>query len=210
MKTKLAALLCLLMLLPACAWAASPAPLSDTARYGVNVFLSNFSEQGITRFDPAEALDAQLAEFAALHIRINRSRYVEASDKAGYNARVSDAYIRDVAEQYTGRRPQSLAPVNLTYENGYYYFSEGAPIDIGFVSMSAAEELDEGVFGIYFGCYGAGWGWSNEDCRLRPEQAAAKYWDAGAPYTGYAVIDTGMSGLEADRSAWRLIDYRID
>lgn len=210
MKAKLAVLLFLVLLVPACAWAASPAPVSDEARYSVNVFLSNFSEQGITAFDSAAASDAQLAEFAARHIRINRSRYVEASDKAGYNARVSDAYIPDVAEQYTGRRPQSLAPEKLTYENGYYYFSEGAPVDIGFVSMSSAEELAGGVFGVYFGCYGAGWGWTNEDCRLRPEQAAVKYWDAGAPFAGYAVISTGTAALGGDHSGWRLISWRVE
>lgn len=213
MKRRMAALLCaigLLLAAPALAQGeGTPVGVSDEARYNINLFLSNFSEQGLTKFG-ADAADAELAEFAALHIRINRRRYVEPSDKAGYTCRISEAYIGEIAMEYVGRQPQNPASASLPYENGYYYFEEGAPFDIGFVSMSAAEALGDGLFGIFFGCYGMNSGWENGDCRLRPEQAAQKYGNQAAVYTGYAVLSVPQGTLEGGREGWTLVSYTVE
>lgn len=68
--------------------------------------------------------------------------------------------------------------------------------------------LGGGRYGVHFGCYGQGGGFTNAGCDLRPEQAAARYPDCPV-YAGYAVIDMGRGGLGKDRSGWRLVSYGV-
>ena len=211
-KRILTALLGLLLLTAACA-RAEYFGVGDDARKSVNIFLSNFTEQGIWNFDAEQATDAELCEFAARHIAINRPQWVERgswSCEGEYlNARVSDAHVPQIAQAYTGRTPGQMTSQNTIHVDGYYYFAEGAPVDIGFACMSAAQTVLNGRIGVYFGCYGQGWGWSKDDCALRPEEAAARYPDCPV-YTGYAVIDLGEAWLGADRSTWRLVSLHIN
>lgn len=211
-KRILAALLGLLLLAAACAQA-EVVGVDDDARKSVNIFLSNFTEQGIWDFEAAQATDAELCEFAARHILINRPQWVErgswSCDEEYLSARVPDGHVAEIAQLYTGRTPGQLTSQYTLHADGYYYFGEGAPLDIGFASMSVAQTLSNGRIGVYFGCYGQGWGWSNADCALRPEQAAAKYPDCGV-YAGYAVIDLGGAPLGTDRSTWRLVSLHIN
>ena len=213
MKRILAMAAALLLLAAGALAEGTPVAVSDEARESINIFLTNFSEQGLTDFVPAQASDAALCEFAARHLRINRPGVVESgfweTTEDFFSTRISDRYIPDVVQKYTGRWPQSLEPEHLHYEDGYYYFSEGAPIDVGFVSMSAVEALGDGCYGVHFGCYGQGWGFTNADCALRPEQAAARYPECPV-YAGYAVIDMGGGGPGKDRSGWRLVSYGVE
>ena len=199
-----------LLLLAACAAAQG---VSDMDRQTVNVFLSAFSQQGLTDFVPETASDAALCEFAGWLIRLNRPEDVEGGSweygGESYGARVSDRLIRDTAEQYTGRRPLRLEPENLFYRRGCYYFAEGAPFDVGFVSMRTIEPLGGGRYGVTFGCYGQGWGWTRKDCALRPEEAAARYPECSV-YDGYAVIDMGEKGPGADSEGWHLVSFRVE
>lgn len=202
-----------LLLLAACAAADGAVQgIADEERQAINAFLSIFSQQGLTDFVPETADDAALCEFAGWQIRLNRPEDVEGGrwEYGGefYGARVSDSLIRDTAERYTGRRPVRLEPENLFYRKGYYYFTEGAPFDVGFVSMRAIETLGGGRYGVTFGCYGQGWGWTREDLALRPEQAAARYPECSV-YDGYAVIDMGSGGPGKDSGSWRLVSFRV-
>lgn len=211
-KRILTALLSILLLTAVCAQA-EVVGVDDDARKSVNIFLSNFTEQGIEDFEAAQATDAELCEFAARHILINRPQWVERGswsyDGEYLNARVPDEHVPEIAQLYTGRTLRQLTSQYTLHVDGYYYFSEGAPLDIGFASMSAAQTLSNGRIGVYFGCYGQGWGWSNADCALRPEEAAAKYPDCEV-YVGYAVIDLGGSPLGTDRSTWRLVSLHVN
>lgn len=211
-KRILAALLGFLLLTAVCAQA-EYVGVNDDARKSVNIFLSNFTEQGIRDFEAAQATDAELCEFAARHILINRPQWVErgswSCDGEYLNARVPDAHVPQIAQLYTGRTPGQMTSQYMLHVDGCYYFSEGAPLDIGFASMSAVQTLSDGCVGVYFGCYGQGWGWSNADCALRPEEAAARYPDCPV-YPGYAVIDLGGAPLGTDRSAWHLVSLHIN
>lgn len=210
---RILALTAALLLLFACAAAeGTMESVSDEERVRINAFLTCFSGQGLTDFVPETAGDGALCDFAGWLIRRERPQDVESGgwEYGGefFSARVSDRLIRDAAEQYTGRRPVRLEPETLFYRRGYYYFSEGAPMDVGFASLSAVQALGGGRYGVTFGCYGQGWGWTREDCALRPEQAAARYPECPA-YAGYAVIDMGGGGPGADGSGWRLVSFHV-
>lgn len=198
-------LLALLLCLLAAQALADGAPVGVTAqeRYNINLFLSNFSEQGMTHYDEATATDAQLVDFAIFHTWFNRRDRVEWGDFGEDSCRIRDTHTAEIAKKYFGKTPASLAPTQMTYRDGWYYLSEpGGPIDAGFVCLSQVEALGGGRYGVYFGLHGAGEGWDNADCRLRPEQAAAKYPDSPVR-AGYAVIDVGAGTLEG-RDTWTL------
>ena len=104
-----------------------------------------------------------------------------------------------------GRLPLKDAESDYRYEDGFYFFSEGSDLRMGFACMSAAEDAGDGKIGVYFGVYGSGENWNAEDLKLRPEQAAKRF-PGSQVSCGYAVIDLGGVGF-ADRSAWTLVLY---
>lgn len=175
-------------------------------RYNINLFLSNFSEQGMTHYDKARTTDAQLVDFAILHTWFNRKDRVEWGEWGEDTCRIRDVHTAEIVKKYFGRELTSLAPTKMPYRDGWYYLQEpGGPIGMGFACLSQVEALGEGRYGVYFGLYGGWENWTNEDCGLRPEQAAAKY--SGSPMgQGCAVIDVG-AGTLADRGTWALERY---
>ena len=184
----------------------SPRGVNEKERYNINLFLSNFSEQGMTFYSSSRYTDAQLVDFAIFHTWYNRQDRIERGQWDVYNCRMSDEYVREIAKKYFGMIPEALTPSQIHYTDGYYYWqTTGGYMGMGVVSMSHVENMGDGRFGVYFGCYGEGSAWSAEDCQLRPEQAARKF----APSTvhaGYAVIDTN-GGTLLDRSTWTLVQY---
>ena len=203
-------------LVPACsalADGAVPRGVTDGERYELNVFLSNFTEQAFTAYD-ANTSDATLAEFAALHLWYNRRNAWEYGEwqvgNWSYAYRIPAADLPAVCQRFFGRQTQSLTPLHHGYDGAYvYHEGEGAPGDTrGFASVSCVEALGGGVFRAYFGAYGAGTGWTNEDCRLRPEQAAAKYADFPV-YTGAALIVSEGGTLDS-RQTFTLLELSLD
>ena len=183
-----------------------PRGVNEKERYNINLFLSNFSEQGMTFYSRQRHTDAQLVDFAIFHTWYNRQDRIERGQWGTDNCRMSDEYVGEIAEKYFGVVPDSLSPSKLRYADGYYYWqTTGGYMGMGVVSMSHVEELGSGRFGVYFGCFGEGEAWSADDCDLRPEQAAKKFAES-AVHTGYAVIDTNGGSL-LDRSTWTLEQY---
>lgn len=183
-----------------------PVGVTAQERYNINLFLSNFSEQGITMYDEARTPQEELVDFAIFHTWFNRQDRIERGEWGEDNCRMSDAYVREIVQRYFGRELTSLSPSMITWRDGYYYWqTTGGSMGMGFACLSHVELLGGGRYGVYFGTYGGWESWNNQDCRLRPEQAAAKY--AGSPVEqGYAVIDVGGGSL-ADRSTWTLRHY---
>jgi len=207
MKRIAATALMLLSLLPVCVLGEyTPRGVNEKERYNINLFLSNFSEQGMTFYSRQRHTDAQLVDFAIFHTWYNRQDRIERGQWGTENCRMSDVYVREISKKYFGIAPDSLLPSQIRYEDGYYYWqTTGGYMGMGVVSMSHAEEMGDGLFGIYFGCYGEGEAWSADDCDLRPEQAAKKFADSPV-HAGYAVINTN-GGTMLDRSTWTLEQY---
>lgn len=180
-----------------------PVGVTAQERYHINLFLSNFSEQGMTHYDEAETTDAELVDFAIFHTWFNRRDRLEWGDWGEDTCRMRDAHTAEIVQKYFGRTPASLAPTQMTYRDGWYYLSEpGGPIGLGFACLSQVTALGGGRYGVYFCLYGAQDHWTNEDCRLRPEEAAAKYPNSRVR-GGCAVIDVGTGTLES-RETWTL------
>ena len=202
-----AALLLCLLALPALG---EYAPVGVTAkeRYNINLFLSNFSEQGMTFYSAQRYTDAQLVDFAIFHTWYNRQDRIERGQWGEDNCRMSDEYVKEIALKYFGIEPESLIPSHIRYRSGYYYWqTTGGYMGMGAAILSHVEDMGEGRYGVYFGCYGEGEFWSADDCNLRPEQAVGKF--AGLPvHAGYAVIDTN-GGTLLDRSTWTLEQYDV-
>ena len=209
MKKGIAALCLLLVALPFSALAAyAPVGVHEKERYNINLFLSNFSEQGMTFYSSGRVNDETLVNFALDHIWLNRQDLVERADFGVYNFRIADDRIEEIALKYFGVAPESYASSRYAYEGGYFYGeSTGGYMGHGVVSLSHVEDMGGGVYGVYFGCYGEGEFFAASDCGLRPEQAAAKY-SGSAVHTGYAVINTHGMGL-SDRTGWTLRQYDV-
>lgn len=209
MKKALIAGACWMMLclLSVCALGEyEPRGVNEKERYNINLFLSNFSETGMTFYSAERYTDAQLVDFAIFHTWYNRQDRIERGQWGADNCRMSDEFVTEITEKYFGKKPVSMSPSKNRYADGYYYWqTTGGYMGMGVVSMSHVEDMGDGCYGVYFGCYGEGEFWSADDCHLRPEQAAKRFPDSPV-HTGYAVIDTNGGTLE-DRSTWTLEQY---
>ena len=206
MKRILVAALLLCMLAAQALAEYAPIGVDEKERYNINLFLSNFSEQGITFYSAQRHTDTQLVDFAIFHTWYNRQDRIERGQWNTDNCRMSDEYVREIVRKYFGEELSSLMPTKIRYEGGYYYWqTTGGYMGMGVVSMSHVEDLGGGRYGVYFGCYGEGEGWTADDCRLRPEQAAGKFAGSNV-HAGYAVIDTNGGTLK-ERSTWTLEQY---
>ncbi len=186
----------------------SPVGVTAKERYNINLFLSNFSEQGMTFYSAARRSDAQLVDFAIFHTWYNRQDRIERGQWGEDNCRMSDAHVREIVRKYFGVEPASLVPTQIRYEEGYYYWqTTGGNMGMGFACLSHVEDMGAGRYGVYFGCYGGGEFWSADDLDLRPEQAAQRF-SSSPVQPGYAVINIGGGSLD-DRSTWMLEQYDV-
>lgn len=162
--------------------------ITDEERGSINLFLSNFTEQGMLRYDESNSEDEELVRFSVWHIWFNQHDRWESGEWGNNNRRLSDRGIADVAQKYFGHRPLLLDLPEMDYDGDYYYFeATGGNMGIGFACLSSVESLGGGLYRVYFGVYGEGEAWSAADCALLPEQAANLY-DQTPPRQGCAVI----------------------
>lgn len=162
--------------------------ITDEERSSINLFLSNFTEQGMLRYDESNSEDEELVRFSVWHIWFNQHDRWESGEWGNNNRRLSDKGIADVAQKYFGHRPLLLDLPEMDYDGDYYYFeATGGNMGIGFACLSSVESLGGGLYRVYFGVYGEGEAWSAADCALLPEQAANLY-DQTPPRQGCAVI----------------------
>ena len=162
--------------------------ITDEERSSINLFLSNFTEQGMLHYDESNSEDEELVRFSVWHIWFNQHDRWESGEWGNNNRRLSDKGIADVAQKYFGHRPLLLDLPEMDYDGDYYYFeATGGNMGIGFACLSSVESLGGGLYRVYFGVYGEGEAWSAADCALLPEQAANLY-DQTPPRQGCAVI----------------------
>lgn len=194
-----------------------PQNLSDQELYNLQIFLSNFTEQGMGH--PAALLhassmtDAQLVDFAIEHIWYNRQDKLEWGEySGGNNVRLSSKHIPEVCLKYFGRVPEDLRPSLHDYEGGCYYWQEtGGHVPYGFAAVTGAKDMGGGRYRVDFEVHGMGMDWDSDVhamslqtlARERPELCTE-----GAP-RGNAVIDVGNGSL-MDRSTWTLERLAMD
>ena len=195
---------------------ASAESLKAKQRYNLNLFLSNFTEQGFCwregeYFDIDDFDTAMMTEFAVDHCWFNRQNRLEWGDYFnGNNVRLPESQIEPIVKKYFG---VSISPNHylnyIDYKNGYYYWEEtGGHTNDGFACLYDYENLGNGYFRVYFDVFGAGERWDNDVCYYTTSQARKAYPPYGDTTSGYAVINTGKTGLN-DRSGWSLDTYAL-
>ena len=207
---------CALALALICAVGASAESLTSKQRYNINLFLSNFTEQGFC-FRDGECFEiddlntAMMTEFAVEHCWFNRQSQLEWGDYFnGNNVRLPESQIAPVVEKYFGVSIAANHNLDyIDYKNGYYYWEEtGGHTPNGFACLYDFEYLGKGLYRVYFDVFGGGEYWDNDVCYYTNSQAREAYPPYGEDISGYAVIDTGKSGLD-DRSDWNLQTYAL-
>lgn len=183
---------------------ATPFAITEEERHNVNLFLTNFTETGMERYDAVSTTDAELVRFGVLHAWLNRSGQWDATERG---SRLEQDNVTDDVLRYFGRPLILLDQPDFDYDGAYYYMHEpGAPIGLGFVCASEVEMLGGGLYRVYFGVYGAGEIIDDDDVYdLLPEQAALLY--PNTPFQGCAVIRA--LGLNS-REGFRLERLRIE
>ena len=183
---------------------ATPFAITEEERRNVNLFLTNFTETGMNRYDAASTTDAELVRFAVLHAWLNRSGQWDVTE---WGSRLEQSNVTDDVLRYFGRPLILLDQPDFDYDGAYYYMHEpGAPIGLGFVCTSEVETLGGGLYRVYFGVYGAGEIIDDDGVYdLLPEQAALLY--PNTPFQGCAVIRA--LGLNS-REGFRLESLRIE
>lgn len=151
----------------------TPFAISEEERHNVNLFLTNFTETGMSRYDAASTEDAELVRFAVMHAWLNRRDKWE-TDEQG--ERLAQSSVTDDVLRYFGRPLILLDQPDFGYDGAYYYMQEpGAPVGLGFACTSEVETLGGGLYRVYFGVYGMGEAIGDEVYDLLPEQAAGLY-----------------------------------
>lgn len=197
---------------------ASAESLTTNQRYNVNLFLSNFTEQGFagSRYGSFAVYDYDvnmLTEFAIDHCWFNRQNRLEWGDYFnGNNVRLPESQIAPIVEKYFGL---SISPSHyldyIDYSNGYYYWEEtGGHTSDGFACLTSVEYWDYGMYQVWFDIYGMGENWSNDVCYFTPSEAQ-RYFprESWENYSGYAIIDTHGYGLD-NRDKWSLYEYEVN
>ena len=191
--------------------------LTRKQRYNLNLFLSNFTEQGFLWrggcYDESWIDSAVLTRFAVEHCWFNRQNRLEWGDYFNYNnVRLPKSQVAPIVKKYFGVTitPSKNAPY-LDYKNDYYYWEEtGGHVKDGFACLTDAQKLSSRRYSVWFEIYGAGEDWDNDVCYYTPRQAEQAYPSySGSCYRGHAVINTGSSG-QNDRSDWHIERYTVD
>lgn len=112
----------------------TPFAITEEERRNVNLFLTNFTETGMKRYDAASTTDAELVRFAVLHAWLNRSGQWDVTE---WGSRLEQDNVTDDVLRYFGRPLILLDQPDFDYDGAYYYMHEpGAPI--GWASSAPA------------------------------------------------------------------------
>lgn len=189
-----------------------PQNLNDTDLYNLQLFLTNFTEQGM--LNPAGVLhgdsmaDTELVDFAVEHIWFNRQDKLEWGEYGnGNNVRLDKQHIPDVCLKYFGRAPELFVSSRYETDGDACVWQEtGGHTPFGFAIVNQAQDMGDGRYRISFCVYGMGMGWDervysmNERSLVHemPEYVGTEV----RPY-GDAVIHVNGGSL-MDRSTWTL------
>lgn len=148
-------------------------PLTDTIRQRINVFLSNFSEQG---FDHYPADNYNLLQFGYMYCKINRSEKLGTTDSTYYVKKTDmDTFLKDFfgktapGQGYDGYGPYD----SIIFENNAYHFPAADGECVDYLSIvSEMTKNSNGTYDVEFDIYLAEEGTQSSYYKLTAEQAA--------------------------------------
>lgn len=178
--------------------------LSKDDQYKLNMFISNFSEQGFGFYDETEKKNAAaLADFAYMWTKINKYKDIEME---GSYYKLSFDKINKVLDKYFGVKlsddelygfDKADSKGEAFCKNGYYYVpaADGESYT-GFAVVEQAEDMGDGTLWLYFTTY-------NLDLDI--------YWDKGITKKYYSMsatdardskdLETGYGGMAIVKKA---------
>jgi len=194
-----------------------PQNLNDEELYNLQIFLTNFTEQGM--LSPAGLLhgdsmsDAALVDFAAEHIWFNRQDKLEWGEYANENnVRLDKQHIPEVCLKYFGRMPELFTSDRYDIEGDYLCWQEtGGHVPFGFSIVHGAHDMGDGRYRVSFCVYGMGMDWDESVYSMNERSLAHEmphYFSPVRPY-GNAVINVNGGSL-MDRSTWTLERLAMD
>ena len=195
-----------------------PQNLNDTELYNLQLFLTNFTEQGMLY--PAGVLhgdsmtDAELVDFAAEHIWYNRQDKLEWGEyKNENNVRLDKTHIPEVCLKYFGRGPELFTSNRYEIDGDALCWQEtGGHTPYGFAIVNAVQDMGDGRYRISFCVYGMGMGWDEKVYSMNERSLAHEmpaYFNTEVRPYGDAVIHVNGGDL-MDRSTWTLERLAMD
>ena len=142
-------------------------------RRKINIFLSNFAEQGFACY-PAD--DAELLDFVYIYCKINRNKALLSNTESYY---VTQATVDDILTRFFGKtvKPGTDYKVygsELTYQDGNYYWplADGVMYDYVAIATDMRKNAN-GTYTVQFDIYEAFEVNSLKDCYyMSPSEAA--------------------------------------
>ncbi|MBQ3079545.1 MAG: SH3 domain-containing protein [Clostridia bacterium] len=158
--------------------------VTNTERYNVNLFLSNFTEQFFAlnaggAFDIYTAEDQDLVSFGVNHAWFNYKGYLEWGEWGECNIRIHEKHIPDFVHKFFGDyfTPEDMAFAE--YKSPYIYWTEtGGNITGGFACLKTCDYLGYNRYRVEYDVYACGEDWKMADCAMTVMQARAKYGEA--------------------------------
>jgi len=182
-----------------------PLTLSPDEHYAVNLFLSNFSEIGLSEIDTFDSDDQTLVDFAHDHLWFNDYESYEYGEYDNdNNCRVPDDRIQEVIDKYfLDPRTVDLTQTRFDYDGEYYYHLEtGGWTNCGFAVNTSVCPIDDGYYYVSFMIFGGGEFWDNSALNLSISEAWAQF---GHP-CGYGSALISAENL-TDRATIKMISY---
>lgn len=183
-------------------------PLSAELQGRMNLFLSNFSEQQLQRYEREESPDSEVIEFAYRQLRINAPGSFT-YPTSGWEAISADTLER-AAERFFGRTPERQSTDWLTYENGTYLAQAADGQMVNYVTVAdTCTVRQDGTYRVFFTVYEVdenrlSGGYSSL-YELTPEQAAEE--------SCLSVLCSGTAALEDSTynggASFHLLRYRV-
>ena len=128
-------------------------PSREEERHNVNLFLTNFTETGMNRYDAASTTDAELVRFAVLHAWLNRSGN-GTSPNGG--SRLEQSNVTDDVLRYFGRPLILLDQPDFDYDGALLHARAGRADWAGLCLRQRGGSARRRLYRVYFGVYGAG------------------------------------------------------
>ena len=172
-------------------------------RRKINIFLSNFAEQGFACY-PAD--DAELLDFVYIYCKINRNKALLSNTESYY---VTQATVDDILTRFFGKtvKPGTDYKVyssELTYQDGNYYWplADGVMYDYVAIATDMRKNAN-GTYTVQFDIYEAFEVSSLKDCYYMSPAEAAGNSKMHKIASGQAVVKD-----YAPKDSYQIISYQ--
>ena len=172
-------------------------------RRKINIFLSNFAEQGFACY-PAD--DAELLNFVYIYCKINRNKALLSNTESYY---VTQATVDDILTRFFGKTVNpgtdyKVYSSELTYQDGNYYWplADGVMYDYVAIATDMRKNAN-GTYTVQFDIYEAFEVSSLKDCSYMSTAEAAGNSKMHKIASGQAVVKD-----YAPKDSYQIISYQ--